>query len=214
MKMISKGLIVFTTTSLMLGACGKETKKQSTTEDNTTTPIDTPKLQKKSESIAKAAAASTDTSFAAGMMTSYEECRALLAADTSEGVSNCAMAIVEASRSAHVKAPKAAHEPIGSVVKAAEALATLGTDDIEAQRLGFGELSRATVAMLTAAPVVAKNYHLFECPMAKGYKRWAQPGATLENPYMGKKMLTCGTEVHDHHKGIKEEVPGHGNHKH
>jgi hypothetical protein len=40
--------------------------------------------------------------------------------------------------------------------------------------------------------------------MAKGYKRWAQPEAKLANPYMGAKMLECGTEVHDHHQGMKE----------
>jgi threonine/homoserine/homoserine lactone efflux protein len=38
-------------------------------------------------------------------------------------------------------------------------------------------------------------YHVFECPMAKGYKRWVQPTDELENPYMGQEMLTCGSEV-------------------
>jgi hypothetical protein len=138
---------------------------------------------------------SDDKTFAAEMMRSYELCRALLAADTSEGVADCAKGIVTASKTALTEAPEAAHENIGSLVKAAEALAGTKPGDMEALRLSFGGVSEAVVAMLTAAPDTAGHYHIFECPMAKGYKRWAQPGATLENPYMGAKMLSCGAEV-------------------
>ena len=138
-------------------------------------------------------------------MTSYEECRALLAADKTEGIAECANGIIAASKTAHAEAPEAAHEHIGSLVKAAEALAGTKAGDIEALRLRFGGVSEPVVAMLTAAPDTGKNYHVFECPMAKGYQRWAQPGATLENPYMGAKMLSCGMEVHDHHAGMAKE---------
>ncbi len=216
MNTLSKALIVLTAAGLAAGACTKEEKKEAGQQGSPTQaakPQETgePKSQAKVAPPAKKASSSANTSFARGMMKSYEECRALLAADTSQGITQCAMGIVAASKSAHAEAPKAAHQPILSVVKAAEALAKVADDDIEAQRLGFGEVSKATVAMLTAAPVAAKNYHVFECPMAKGYQRWAQSSATLENPYMGTKMLSCGTEVHDHHKGMQEagDAPGH-----
>ena len=133
--------------------------------------------------------------FAAVMMSSYEKCRSLLASDTTEGIDDCTAGMIEAAKGAHTKAPEAAHEPIGAVVKAAEALAAAPADDIEAVRLGFGELSKDLIAMLDSAPEVAATYHVFECPMAKGYQRWAQPDAELANPYMGSSMLTCGSEV-------------------
>ncbi len=174
---ISRLMIVFTTAGgLMLAACSKDESKQAPPTE------EAPKN-------------GADSRFAAGMMKSYEVCRSLLANDKSEGIAECATGIVEASKAALAGAPEAAQGHIGSLVKAAEALAKAPAEDIAAQRLSFGDVSEATVAMLTAAPDAAKGYHVFECPMAKGYKRWAQPGPALENPYMGASMLSCGSAV-------------------
>ncbi len=191
-------------TSFSFAACSKDEAK--TDPDPKPTPTAEVKPETKTAPETKPTeAAIDDKSFAAGMMSSYEECRALLAADKTEGIADCANGIVAASKTAQADAPEAATAHIGTVVKAAEALASAKADDIEAVRLSFGGVSESVVAMLTAAPSAAKSYHVFECPMAKGYKRWAQPGATLENPYMGAKMLSCGMEVHDHHKGMGED---------
>lgn len=159
--------------------------------------------------------------FAQGMMDSYESCRSLLAGDSSDGIVECATGIVAASKTAHASAPNAAHKHIEALVTTAEALAKSPMDDIEKVRLAFGEVSKSVIAMLTASPELGKQYHVFECPMAKGYRRWAQATAKLENPYMGTAMLTCGSEVHDHHEGVKLRAtktsalaPAHGNHTH
>ncbi len=189
-----------------LAACSKDDAKKAedpapAASDETKTE-GTPTTETKPDEVK--AAPSEDHSFAAGMMKPYEECRALLAADKTEGIADCANGIAEAAKSAHAAAPEATHEHITDLATAAEALAKAKSDDIAAVRLSFGEVSKSAVAMLVAAPKAAQSYHLFECPMAKGYKKWAQPGATLENPYMGAKMLSCGSELHDHQAGMKE----------
>ncbi len=217
MKSIAKTLIPLTfAAAFSLAACNKDEAK---TEASPTPPAAAEKVNAEDKPAGETEpkptqAASTDTSFAAGMMKSYETCRALLAADKTEGISECASGILEAAKSAQGAAPESAQEHVLAMATAADALSKLKADDIEALRISFGELSKATVAMLTASPKAAKNYHLFECPMAKGYQRWAQPGAELENPYMGARMLTCGSEVHDHHADMKMETVGEHGHAH
>ncbi len=45
--------------------------------------------------------------------------------------------------------------------------------------------------------LLGEEIHAFECPMAGkyGFKRWLQYDSEMENPYMGRKMLTCGKEL-------------------
>ncbi len=54
------------------------------------------------------------------------------------------------------------------------------------------KVCRAVVALLTADPELARGKHLFECPMATGYKKWVQTSEEISNPYMGKAMPACG----------------------
>lgn len=177
--------------TLAVAGCSKEDKAVK----------ETPVVEDKSgakaepEPTAKSVPPVSADHFAAVIMISYEKCRSLLASDTTEGIDDCTTGITEAAKAAHAKAPEAAHGAISEVEKAAEALAAAPADDIEAVRLSFGELSKAVIAMLDAAPEVAETYHTFECPMAKGFQRWVQPDAELANPYMGSSMLTCGSEV-------------------
>lgn len=202
MKLLTK-LCIVTLFTGVTGASGcTKDKGDSDTKSDTSSKSSVPnKTEIKLKVAVNPEESKEDSSFAAGMMNAYETCRSLLASDKSE-LADCAAGIVTASKSAHKDAPEAAHEHISKMVSAAEAMAEIASDDIEAVRLGFGDVSEATVAMLTAAPEAAKSYHLFECTMAKGYQKWAQPGKKLENPYMGTKMLSCGEEVHDHHKGM------------
>ena len=65
--------------------------------------------------------------------------------------------------------------------------------DAEAVRTAFGETSRPLVAVLAAAPSLSKGMYVFECPMASGYQKWIQTDSEISNPYMGSRMLTCGS---------------------
>lgn len=209
-------------TAFYLSACSKDEGKSdpapsTVTEEPAKTATD-PNLAPvdKGEASTPPPAAS----FATEIMTSYEACRALLAADKGDGIVACAEGIVAAAKVAMEAAPEDTHEHITNLIDAATALAKTKSDDMEAMRLGFGVVSESVVGMLVAAPDTAKNYHVFECPMAKGYQRWAQPNAKLENPYMGTRMLACGSEVHDHHAPDEDaskaapEADPHGGHKH
>ncbi len=67
--------------------------------------------------------------------------------------------------------------------------------DIKTVRLAFGELSRGVVAVVAADATLQAARFLFECPMAKGYQRWVQTTPDMKNPYMGKRMLECGSAI-------------------
>jgi len=215
-KFSKSALIAFMSIVLGFAACSREEKE---TAPSPTAPTGSKKAPAETPSVAPTDTAPTEKpaakeSFAKGMMDSYEVCRALLAGDSTEGIAECANGIVAASKTSHGAAPEAAHTHIAALETAAVALAAAPADDIAATRLAFGVVSESVVALLMSAPEAAKDYHLFECPMAKGYKRWAQPGAELQNPYMGAKMLSCGSEVHDHHKGMADETAHPEGHKH
>lgn len=123
----------------------------------------------------------------ASVMEPYELCRALLAADRLEGVGACAADLQRAGNAG-------ADQPdMRAIATAAGALAA--ASELDAARLAFGEVSKGVVALLSSSPGAAAAYHVFECPMAKGFKQWVQPSAELANPYMGTAMLTCGSEV-------------------
>ena len=65
-----------------------------------------------------------------------------------------------------------------------------GADD---QRREFGALSRAVVTLLSEHEALAHGRYVFQCPMAQGYQKWVQTAEELENPYMGGRMLRCGS---------------------
>jgi len=80
------------------------------------------------------------------------------------------------------------------VVKGAAALAALPAPlDWKAARIAFGDLSRGVVAATAADVTLQPGRFLFECPMARGYQRWVQLEEKMANPYMGLRMLACGT---------------------
>ena len=183
--------------AVVVSACSKENKNSQEDTKGSSAP-ETPVAKVEPTSDGDEAPADVpDASFARDMMKSYEDCRALLAADQGEGIAECANEMVAAAKVAHATAPEAAHGAIDEIVKSLAVLAQGPADDLEVLRMSFGEVSQGVVAMLTSAPEAGKSYHVFECPMAKGYKRWAQPDDKLANPYMGPKMLACGSEVHD-----------------
>ncbi len=125
------------------------------------------------------------------VLAAYERARALLASDQTEGLAAVAADLRKAATTAAVAVPgHKAH--LQAVATAAPALAS--SADLAAARKAFGEISRPLVALVQADAGLAKRLHIFNCSMADGYGDWVQPSASIENPYMGKKMLACGTE--------------------
>ena len=121
----------------------------------------------------------------------YEDIRAKLAQDDLESVSGAALK--KSAESVAVKAPEALRDHLAALADAAGKLEEAPKGDADAVRKAFGEVSRSAIALLTAEESLRKDLHVFECPMAQGYKKWVQPSETKENPYMGQKMLQCGS---------------------
>ncbi len=207
--MLKPVLVVISALSLMVSvSCKKEGSETTSKIDDQASPSSA-KAQAASSSPAspppKQMADSSELAAVLAIMKPYEGCREQLAADQTD-LARCAADL------------KAATSKVGDLevakkmAAAANALAAAPTDDIEKQRLAFGEVSRLIEVMLTKTPAAAAQYNMYECPMAKGFKRWAQPihsgparsdtpSNSMANPYMGAKMLSCGSPVHDHHKG-------------
>ncbi len=115
------------------------------------------------------------------IVASYLQIHAALSADTVDGVKPAAAAI--AKEAARLGAPGDA------VVKAAKTMESAG--DVKAVREALGPLSDAIVAVASAddwkdVPGVKIGY----CPMVG--KSWIQKDGTVNNPYYGSQMLTCG----------------------
>jgi len=75
------------------------------------------------------------------------------------------------------------------VAKQAEGLAK--AQDLKAAREAFKPLSASLIKYLADTKAGQGAYHEGYCPMVKA--GWLQTDSEIRNPYMGSKMLTCGT---------------------
>ncbi len=158
------------------GACSKSAPPAMTPAVNDPVPMAGP-----------TATPSVAPSSATAVLASYERVRAALAADDMSAVPGAARDLESSARAA---ATSSSH--FAGIADGASRLA--GAADIKLARAAFGEVSQHLVALLGSDKSYASGQHVFECPMVTGYNKWVQPTKELENPYMGKRMLTCGGE--------------------
>ena len=121
----------------------------------------------------------------------YEALRAALAGDRLGEVAAIAIRLEGSASAAKVGAPAGVASRLDEMGTAATRLKAGGSADD--QRRTFGDLSRAVVSLLSEHSPLASGRYVFECPMAQGYQKWVQTSEKLENPYMGGKMLRCGS---------------------
>jgi Cu(I)/Ag(I) efflux system membrane fusion protein len=127
----------------------------------------------------------------------YEAVRAALAADQGAAVSAELVALKAAVDALVAQKVDGAAD----LQRGVDGLVTATTTkngaaiDLKAVRLAFGVLSRGVVAVVAADPALQQGRFLFECPMAAGYQRWVQTAPSMMNPYMGRRMLECGSPV-------------------
>lgn len=110
----------------------------------------------------------------------YEMVRAGLAADDLAAAKNGATNLVTA-----VQEEFAGSKPM---IDAAEKLAA--SESLDDARAAFGVISGEVTKVVQGQPGV----FVMNCPMVKNGV-WIQTTSTIENPYMGKKMLACGEIV-------------------
>jgi Cu(I)/Ag(I) efflux system membrane fusion protein len=118
-----------------------------------------------------------------------DRARAALAEDRLD-VAEAARTVAAALREAEAAGGPA--EALRDGAAAADRLAA--ATDLAGARAAFGDVNRALVALAGADPRLRGDWHVFRCPMAKGYPQWLQRGEKLENPYMGRAMPGCGDE--------------------
>ena len=121
----------------------------------------------------------------------YEAIREALAADRLNDVAGIATRLEASAEAAKKEAPPDVTSRLNEMKSATANLKAGG--DADAPRKTFGDLSRAVVSLLVEHRALSKNRYIFECPMAQGYKKWIQTKKELENPYMGGRMLKCGS---------------------
>ncbi|MCM2313935.1 MAG: efflux RND transporter periplasmic adaptor subunit [Thermoanaerobaculia bacterium] len=127
------------------------------------------------------------------MIAEYESVRATLANDTIEGIGDAGEALAKATEDARKVAPPALGDVLGRIAGHAGEIAKAG--DIVAARRAFGELGRDLVPLVAMDPALAQSLYLFECPMEQGFNRWIQKTPSMENPYKGQAMLSCGSKI-------------------
>lgn len=143
-------------------------------------------------------------------MSALDRVRAKLAADSLDGVAEPAARVATMMRDA--AALVTAEDVRPRLREAADAAGELErASDAETARKHFSVVSKTLTALAAADPRLQEGWMIFECPMVGDFNKWLQRGDALENPYMGKKMLTCGspstftvpvaslTEQHDEH---------------
>jgi len=78
-------------------------------------------------------------------------------------------------------------------------LAASPPDDAVDARTRFGRISHELTKLLEAhggKTLFGEDLYQFECGMAEvGYERWLWWSPEIHNPYMGRKMLKCGTKL-------------------
>ncbi len=140
----------------------------------------------------------------------YEVLRAELADDSLEGVPQAAQAAAQGLEEARALAGEEASPALEAGAKAAVALRD--ASNLEAARGAFGHLSEALVALAARAPSLQKGRIIFECPMAEGFNKWFQTTEPMANPYMGTRMLKCGSRSDWSAPGFAAGGQGHAGH--
>jgi membrane fusion protein, copper/silver efflux system len=117
----------------------------------------------------------------------YLKIQAALADDSTEGIHANAGNIVTAATSLGAPAMK-----IDGAALQLAAASEAAPPDISAVRDKFGALSEAIDTYMTGLHLTPPDgVKVAMCPMVN--KPWLQAAATLENPYYGKEMPTCGS---------------------
>lgn len=127
-------------------------------------------------------------------ISSYDGIREALAGDRDD-VKSQALALASAAKTASASAPESLGPSLDDLAASAQRLGALDRQDLAQARKLFGDVSRALIAVLSAEPSLQPGRHVYECPMAKGYKKWVQLDDAISNPYMGREMPKCGSEA-------------------
>ncbi len=126
-----------------------------------------------------------------------------LADDSLKVVSARALSLAEAAEGLQRQAQQEKNAPLTASARQlaglARDMAEPGPTDLRQARFGFGRVSRQLVQLLAengGKALFGKELFLFRCGMSGvGYENWLWFSREKLNPYMGQKMLDCGSEL-------------------
>jgi len=127
------------------------------------------------------------------VLAAYEQLRAQLARDDILATTGTAQTLDREAREVSASVPQKLRPHLLKLARAAQRLKEMPKQDAAEVRRAFGQVSEPVVTVLVAEPSLQSGRYLFECPMAQGYKKWVQSSARMANPYMGTRMLECGS---------------------
>jgi Cu(I)/Ag(I) efflux system membrane fusion protein len=123
-------------------------------------------------------------------MSDYERIRASLARDDVGGVVLPAHAMADALTRAAAAVDDDHKAQLARVAAATDDLSR--ERDLKAARRAFARMNAELLPLIAFDRRLARDERVFECPMFE-HARWFQSGPAIENPYMGRAMLSCGT---------------------
>ncbi|VAX17293.1 Probable Co/Zn/Cd efflux system membrane fusion protein [hydrothermal vent metagenome] len=128
----------------------------------------------------------------AHILKSYEKIRKALAQDNTDISKKVAANLIGNINTVINKTDRDLNKML-TELKAETKKITEGPKDIAKTREHFASMSK-TIILLIARYGLPEGITLnaFTCPMTDNDDVWLQPGKTIDNPYMGQKMATCG----------------------
>jgi len=177
---ISAGILALTFT-----ACNSTGSKQTNNTDSAQT-----------QSVATAPIAATDMKPADGILAGYINLKNSLAADNGSDAAKNGQEILDAvskfdSSSLTLEQKKAFLGLVGDIKENSQHISVNG-DKIHHQREHFEMLSKDMYDLMKSVGT-DKSLYLDSCPMYDGGKgTWLSEIKEIKNPYLGKKMDTCG----------------------
>jgi len=145
---------------------------------------DNPPVDKRSAAIV------TQKVDASALLKGYEVVRVALAADDMKATQAGGAALAKMASTQTNAAKGEEQKTLQRLTQTAQKVAT--SKDFDAARLAFGEMSKQTLLLIATDTGRKQGVTAYQCPMAKGYKKWIQLDQEMANPYMGKSMLKCG----------------------
>ncbi len=125
---------------------------------------------------------------------------------TNDQLSVLAKQAKELADATGILASEADRATLPQLAKAARSLSQLASDmskstmkDLKDARGHYGRISRSLIKLLSehgGKTLFGKELFLFRCGMSKvGYENWLWWSEEKHNPYMGQKMLQCGSQL-------------------
>lgn len=142
---------------------------------------------------------SFEPAFVQSLVASYLSVSSALAGDDLAHAKTGASMFVKAM--ANAPGDDDAKEEVTDLITPAQNI--IEATDIEAARKAFLELSADMKSLIKHIGITGdEDLYVVHCPMAFGGKggAWVQEGKAIANPYMGSRMLHCGT--------IREQIAG------